>query len=153
MERFRESRRPLGRIVAEVYKERENVWWNQSVTNEGDSTSEISALRSQVGSLQQQTKAGGGRRNPPQLAIEDKPGVKKEPKVKPNRGEGNNVVVYVTGGGQQLCKAFQSGKCQTRGKKCEGGLHKCGGVMPGSSTKVCGLNNHGGQKCNRCKRA
>ena len=126
MECFRESRRPLGRIIAEVYKARENVWWNQSVSIEGASIPGISSLPSQVSSLQQEDG---------------------------NRGEGNNVVVYITGGWKKLCKAFQSGKCRTKGKRCDAGLHKCGGVLPGSNTKVCGLTNHGGHKCGRCRRA
>ncbi len=125
-ERFRVTRRPLSRIIAEVYKERENVWWNQSVSTEGGPTPGISSLPSRVSSLQREEG---------------------------NRGDGSNVVVYITGGGNKLCKAFQSGKCRTKGKRCDIGLHKCGGVMPGSDTKVCSLTNHGGHKCGRCRRA
>ncbi len=137
-ERFRLTRRPLGSIIAEVYEERENVWWNQSASIDDGSTPGIPSLPSQW------------RIDPSSL-----------PQENGNRGKGHNVVVYrqrrwngrSRSGWKKLCKAFQSCKCRTKGKRCDAGLHRCGGVMPGSTTQVCGLSSHGGHKCHRCRRA
>ncbi len=145
MERFRVTRRPLGRIIAEVYEERENVWWNQSVSVGGDSTPGILSLPSQVNSLQQ----AKNRR----FSVAGRNVIIYKQQRCRNQVSVDGIIRCTRSGWRKLCEAFQSGKCRTKGKRCDAGLHKCGGVMPGSNTKVCGLTNHGGHKCGRCRRA
>ena len=35
---------------------------------------------------------------------------------------------------------------------CSDGTRVFGEIMPGSTTTICGMNNHGSEKCNRCKK-
>ena len=67
------------------------------------------------------------------------------------RGGGKNVIILKTVGGKELCKHFQFNKCKN-GKDGTNDQHKCGGVMPGSDSKVCNMPGHSGIDCERCKK-
>ncbi len=57
--------------------------------------------------------------------------------------------------GQRLCPDFQHDCCSSTGPQCEKGLHRCGGILPpgrGATSRVCGMQTHGGQACSTATR-
>ena len=154
-ERHRETHRPLGQIIFEVYKEREPIWWNCPISQTASSTSSASdtKLKNRIEQLERQNenlkkkqnnastggRAGGG-------------GQVVKANLKDTRGGGKNLIIFKTSGGKDLCKDFQYNRCKA-GRDCDKGAHKCGGVMPGSDTKVCNMPGHSGIDCKRCKKA
>jgi hypothetical protein len=152
-ERHRESHRPLGQIIVEVFKEREPIWWNCPI-GQGASSGGDPKLKNRIDELERQNanllkEKGGAAKGEGARGGSDTN--KKHLKTQDDRGSGKNVIIFKTSGGKDLCKDFQFSKCKN-GKDCSNGQHKCGGVMPGSDGKVCNMPGHSGIDCKRCKK-
>ena len=145
-ERQREQRRPLGKIILDVYKERDQCWWQTLPPLAAAPSGDNKWLSDQVKTLQNTVKQLKGK------GKGDKGGGVVNTTLKPPRGSGDACVEATLKNGDALCQDFQWGKCRSTGKGCPKGLHKCAGILPGSEQRICGLANHGAQECRRAKR-
>ena len=153
MERQRATRRPLGQIIQEVFIERNNAWEvTLGALGPGVDSSELQQMKRRLAALE--SGPAPHKRQKSLLAIED------TPKGGPNKGNqkqgggGNPVLAKQMKNGTALCPDFQTkAGCSTKGESCAKGAHKCAGLLKGQDGRVCGLDNHGGWACKRCKRA
>ena len=153
MERQREQKRPLGQIIKEVYLERDSTWWQVVSSGSSAVPSSMKSLQDLVKELQGQLKnlnKGGGKGKKGNNIPVIKPNLKPPNAVAPT---GKPKIKHELHNGEKLCPDFQYGRCSTKGKKCQKGFHKCGGVLPGNAGRVCCMEGHGGQECRRAVKA
>ena len=116
---FRESTKPLGEIIVEVFNRRDAHWaappGNEPMTPPAKSN--LAVVTSTPPPLSK--FAIGGEINGKQFA-------------------------KVMRDGLQLCQAFQRGECKAKGS-CKGGAHRCGIVL--KKQRVCGSSTHGASQC------
>ena len=159
MDKHRKYKIPLGQIIERVYLERNSVWELTTDISPQVRDGDTAALKRQLEQVQAEVKRlrsnpGGGGASISKSQSQREAGGTKQ-RLSPSRREipGKPVIMKTNGAGAKLCPDFQYGKCKKTGKECEKGHHKCAGLMPGSSSKVCGLSNHGAETCKRAQRA
>ena len=135
VEHFRGSDKTLGEVIKAAMLRRDAHWSSESGGGRF-STPERNQSRG---------KGGGtspGQRKPLQGAFGGKPQPKKGAAGSP-KGKGRYANKMKDG--TPLCSAFQRGACQTKGKGCGKGQHRCAWIIEGD--RVCGAPGHGASTC------
>ena len=53
-------------------------------------------------------------------------------------------------GGAKLCDKFNKGTCAKKGDKCDDGIHKCNGQLPGGAANRACNGRHPSIECDLC---